>query len=227
MKQFESGPDFAASFGPTDFQAATNVSRETLERCEAYVALLKDWNTRMNLVARSTLEDVWRRHMLDSAQIFPLVPTAAKVLVDMGSGAGFPGVVMALMGVPEVHLIESTGKKTSFLHAVAEKTGLPLKIHNERIEKLKPFVADVITARALAPLDKLLGYAQRFAGPKTTHIFLKGQHVADELTDAHKMWKITVDQRPSITDPRGSVLSVCEVSRVQSDRSKSPSSQSA
>lgn len=214
-------------FGPQDFRAATNVSRETLARCEAYVELLKDWNTRMNLVARSTIDDVWHRHMLDSAQIFPLLPKGAKVLVDMGSGAGFPGVVMALMGIPEVHLIESTGKKTSFLHAVAEKTGLPLKIHNERIEKLERIKADVVTARALAPLDKLIGYAQRFAGPETTHIFLKGQHVGDELTNAHKIWKMTVDQRPSITDPRGSVLSVCEVSNVQSDRSKSPSSQSA
>lgn len=219
-----SDPD--SNFGPSDFQAATHVSRETLERCQIYVDLLKDWNTRMNLVARSTLADIWHRHMLDSAQIFPLIPKDTKVLVDLGSGAGFPGVVMALLGAPEVHLIESTGKKTSFLHAVAEKTGLPLKIHNERIEKMTPFVADVITARALAPLQKLLGYAEPFAGPDTLHIFLKGQHVGDELTEAHKIWKITADQRPSITDPRGSVLSVCEVSRVQSDRSKSPSSQS-
>lgn len=222
MKQTEVG----SKFGPEEFQAATNVSRETLERCTLYVDLLKDWNARMNLIARSTVDDIWHRHMLDSAQIYPLVPKDAKVLVDLGSGAGFPGVVMALMGVPEVHLVESTGKKTSFLHAVAEKTGLPLKIHNERIEKMKPFVADVITARALAPLQKLLGYAERFAGLKTQHIFLKGQHVGDELTEAHKIWKMDADQRPSITDPRGSVLSVCEVSRVQSDRSKSPSSQS-
>lgn len=215
-----------SSFSADDFQTATSVSRETMERFQIYVDLLTDWSGRMNLVARSTLEDVWHRHMLDSAQIFPLISKDSKTLVDLGSGAGFPGLVMAIMGVPDVHLIESTGKKTSFLRAVAEETGVSVQIHNDRIEALKPIKADVITARALAPLDKLLSYAQRFSGPHTQHIYLKGQHVADELTKAHKMWNMKVDQLPSSTDPRGSVLSVCEVSYDKSDRSHSPSSRS-
>ena len=213
-------------FYADDFQAATGVSRETMERLQIYADVLKDWNSRMNLVARSTLEEVWHRHMLDSAQLFPLIPKETKVLVDLGSGAGFPGLVLAIMGVPEVHLIESTGKKASFLRAVAEETAVSVKIHNNRIEAVKPFIADVITARALAPLDKLLGYAQPFSGVDTRHFYLKGQHVGDELTDAHKIWNMKVDRQPSSTDPRGSVLSVCEVSRVQSDRIHSPSSPS-
>ena len=214
-------------FSADDFQAATPVSRETMERLQIYADVLADWNGRMNLVARSTLEDVWHRHMLDSAQLFPLIPAGAKVLVDLGAGAGFPGLVLAIMGVPEVHLIESTGKKASFLQAVAEATGVSVKIHKNRIEAVKPFTADVITARALAPLDKLLGYAHPFSGPDTRHLYLKGQHVGDELTNAHKIWNMKVDRQPSSTDPRGSVLSVCEVSRVQSDRIHSPSSPSA
>lgn len=214
------------AYSANDFQAATDVSRETMERLQIYVDVLEDWNSRMNLVARSTLEMVWHRHMLDSAQLFPLIPEKAKVLVDLGSGAGFPGVVLAIMGVPEVHLIESTGKKTAFLREVSKETGISPKIHNNRIEAVKPFVADVITARALAPLDKLLGYAHPFSGPDTRHFYLKGQHVGNELTDAYKIWNMKVDRRPSSTDPRGSVLSVCEVSHVQSDRIHSPSSPS-
>ena len=93
-------------FTAEDFQAQTSVSRETLEQCKIYVDVLKDWNSRMNLVARSTLDDVWHRHMLDSAQVFPLISQDAKTLVDLGSGAGFPGLVLAAMGVPEVHLVE-------------------------------------------------------------------------------------------------------------------------
>jgi len=214
------------AFSADDFQTATGVSRETMERLHIYADVLADWNSRMNLVARSTLEDVWHRHMLDSAQLFPLIQKDTKVLVDLGSGAGFPGLVLAIMGIPEVHLIESTGKKVSFLQTVAEQTAVSIKIHNNRIETVKPFIADVITARALAPLDKLLGYARPFSGPDTQHIYLKGQHVGDELTEAHKIWNMKVDRQPSSTDPRGSVLSVCEVSSVQSDRIHSPSSPS-
>ncbi|MDG2242538.1 MAG: 16S rRNA (guanine(527)-N(7))-methyltransferase RsmG [Rhodospirillaceae bacterium] len=213
-------------FTADDFQTATGVSRETLIGLKAYVDTLIDWNSRVNLVARSTIEDVWHRHVLDSAQLYQFLPRDASVLVDLGSGAGFPGLVLAIMGVPEVHLIESTGKKASFLRAAADAAGVSVKIHNRRIEALEPFTADVITARALAPLDKLLSYAQPFTGPHTLHYYLKGQHVGDELTKAHKIWNMKVDRQSSSTDPRGSVLSVREVSSVQSDRIHSPSSPS-
>ncbi len=218
-------------FTAADFQAATNVSRETLERLEIYAALLRDWSGRMNLVARSTLDVLWHRHMLDSAQLYPLLPGGCRTLVDLGSGAGFPGMVLAIMsgsaGPMDVHLIDSTGKKANFLREVASETGTPLKIHNDRIEKIRPVQADAVTARALAPLDKLLGYARPFLAPETVCLFLKGQHVEDELTNAHKIWKMRVDRHPSWTDPQGSVLRVCEVSHVQSDRNQTPSTPSS
>ena len=213
-------------FTADDFQTTTGVSRETLDRCKVFVNLLLDWNQRINLIGRSTEDDVWHRHMLDSAQLMDHLPENTNTLVDLGSGAGFPGLVLALLGVPHVHLIESTGKKATFLRTVAAETGLPLTVHNARIEDIKPFPADVVTARALAPLDKLIGYGQRFSGPRTCHIYLKGLHVEDELTNAHKIWKMQVDRTPSTTDPRGSVLCAREVSRVQIDRFQSPSSPS-
>ena len=180
----------------------------------------------MNLIGRSTAAEVWHRHMLDSAQIMGHLPPATNTLVDLGSGAGFPGLVLAILGVPNVHLIESKGKKAVFLQEAVAAIDLPVTVHNARIEALAPFEADVVTARALAPLDKLIGYGQRFAGPKTRHIFLKGQHIGDELTNAHKIWKMQVDRKPSTSDPRGSVLCVREVSRVQTDPFQSPSSPS-
>lgn len=207
-----------------DFQRDTGVSRETRERLQIYGDLLLEWSGRMNLVAKSTLPDLWHRHMYDSAQVYPLLPPESRVLVDLGSGAGFPGLVLAIMGVPEVHLIESTGKKCGFLRAVIEATGASATVHNGRIEEAPAFAADVITARALASLDKLLGLAQRFDHGAACHIYLKGQHVEDELTRAHKIWKMRTDRRPSLTDPRGSVLCVREVSRVQSRSNHSPSS---
>lgn len=217
-----------SEFTVTDFQKATNVSRETLDRLNAYADCLVDWNGRMNLIARSTVGDLWHRHMLDSAQLWSYMPEGAKTMVDLGSGAGFPGLVLAIMGAEKkdfhVHLIESTGKKATFLHAAAESAGVSVTVHNARIEAVEPFIADVITARALAPLEKLIGYGQRFAGPHTRHLYLKGQHVGDELTQAHKIWTMTVDRMASTSDPRGSVLSVSEVSNVKSGPSKSPSS---
>lgn len=180
----------------------------------------------MNLIGRSTAAEVWHRHMLDSAQIMGHLPPATNTLVDLGSGAGFPGLVLAILGVPNVHLIESKEKKAVFLQEAVAAIDLPVTVHNARIEALAPFEADVVTARALAPLDKLIGYGQRFAGPKTCHIFLKGQHIGDELTNAHKIWKMQVDRKPSTSDPRGSVLCVREVSRVQTDPFQSPSSPS-
>ena len=224
MKQPDQKP---APFTPEDFQKATGVSRETLGRCQDYVDLLLRWNTRMNLIAKSTVENVWHSHMLDSAQLWDTLPAHTKTLVDLGSGAGFPGLVLAIMGVPEVHLIDSTSKKATFLRAAADAAGVSVTIHNDRIEALEPFEADVVTARALGTLEKLIGYGQRFAGPDTQHIYLKGLHVEGELTKAHKIWKMKVDRQPSTTDPRGSVLCVSEVSRVQSDPFQSPSSQPA
>jgi 16S rRNA (guanine527-N7)-methyltransferase len=196
-------------FGPEDFARETGVSRETLARLKAYADLLLDWSARHNLVAKSTLPDLWRRHMWDSAQLAPLIPENATTLADLGSGAGFPGLVLAAMR-PGLAITchESTGKKCAFLQAAAERMGLPVTIENARIETLPRRAYDVVTARALAPLPLLLSYAAPLTGPNSVCLFLKGQNLGSELTEAHKSWKMEVSQVPSQTDPSGAILVV-------------------
>ena len=203
----------AEPFGPTEFAAATNVSRETLARLKAYAGMLEDWNARHNLVSEKSLAEVWRRHLWDSAQLAPLIPKSAKTLADLGSGAGFPGLVLAEMLREQLkaELFEATGKKAKFLEAVAERLVLPARIRNQRIEDAHKKRFDVITARACAPLPKLLGYAQHFAGPETVLLFLKGQNIGAELTEAHKSWKMKVRRHQSLTDPSGVILEIREL----------------
>ena len=199
-------------FGPEEFAAKTGVSRETLARLKAYADILADWNARHNLVAQSTLPDLWRRHFWDSAQLMPLIPPAACNLADLGSGAGFPGLVLAAM-LPSlsVTLHEATTKKCAFLQLAAERMGVPATIRNARLEGLAPAKFDVVTARALAPLPQLLGYAQNFVGPNGVCLFLKGQNVGAELTQAHKYWNIKASQVPSQTDPSAAIVIVREL----------------
>jgi len=206
------------AFGPEDFQAKTGVSRETMAHLKAYVGLLEDWNQQHNLVSRNSLADAWRRHVWDSAQIAAFVPAEAKSLADLGSGAGFPGLVLAelLRGRVQVTLFESTRKKAEFLAAAADRMGLKVRIENRRIEEAGNERFDVITARALAPLSRLLGYAQQIAGKQTICLFLKGQSLAAELTEARKSWRMKVLQHQSVTDPSGTVLEVREFHHVQS-----------
>ena len=206
-------PDTA--FGPEQFAAAAGVSRETLGRLTRYADLLRDWNGRHNLVSPKSLEDLWRRHFWDSAQLAPSVPKEAGTLADLGSGAGFPGLVLAelLRNRVRVTLHEATAKKCTFLSAAAEAMDLPVTVENRRMEDLpaKPF--DVITARACAPLPKLLGYAQNFTGLDSICLLLKGQNVGSELTEAHKSWKMKLRQIPSLTDPSGTIVELGELSR--------------
>jgi 16S rRNA (guanine527-N7)-methyltransferase len=201
-------------FGPEEFAAATNVSRETLGRLKAYADLLRDWNSRHNLVSQRSLEDLWRRHFWDSAQLAPLVPPEAKSLADLGSGAGFPGLVLAelLRGRVRVTLFEATSKKCEFLKAAAQRMELPVFIENRRMEEAAPHRFDVITARACAPLPKLLSYAQYFSGSNSVCLFLKGQNIGAELTEAHKSWRMKARQIPSLTDPSGMILELRELS---------------
>jgi 16S rRNA (guanine527-N7)-methyltransferase len=204
---------------PEAFQKETSVSRETLDRLGAYAELLVTWNKKINLIGRSTEADLWDRHMLDSAQLFPLIPSDARTLLDMGSGAGFPGLVLAVMGVPGVHLVESDQRKCAFLREAARVTAAPVTVHAKRIEDVSAFEADVITARALAPIAELLDWSERFRGENTLCIFPKGQNVEVELTDAHKRWRITADQRPSRTDPRGTIVCIKRCVRVRPEQS--------
>ena len=211
----------AEPFGPEEFAAQTGVSRETLARLKAYVDVLTDWNSRHNLVSAKSLEDVWRRHVWDSAQLIQYMPEYVKTVADLGSGAGFPGLVLAelLRGRASVILFEATKKKADFLEAAAQRMGLNVGIQNVRIEAGRHEPVDVITARALAPLDKLLGYAQQMAARHTVCLFLKGQSLASELTQARKSWRMKALQHPSATDPSGVILEVRELRHVQSERS--------
>jgi len=202
-----------APLAPEALAERTGVSRETLVRLELYVDLLRDWNTRHNLVSARSLEDVWRRHVWDSAQLAPFIPPYATSLVDLGSGAGFPGLVLAelLRGRLSVTLYEATRKKAEFLAMAAERLQLKVDVRNERIEsgRQQPFA--VVTARAVAPLDKLLRYAQPFTDKNTICLFLEGQSVAAELTDARKSWRMKVSQHQSATDPSGVILEIREL----------------
>ncbi|CAK9039360.1 Chromosome partitioning protein ParA [Durusdinium trenchii] len=173
---------------PEEFALSADVSRETMDRLKAMDAVLMDWSSRHNMIARSTAEERWRRHYLDSAQLVPLFPAGVKSIVDLGSGAGFPGLVIAAMLAEKdvcVTLIESRGKKAAFLRAASEAMGLStLKVIPARIESVKlPKPPDLVTARALARLDKLLAYGAGIQGQNTRYFLLKGQDVGLELTE--------------------------------------------
>jgi len=206
--------------GPGGFQKLTNVSRETLERLIRYVDLLTAWNARINLVGRNTLGDGWRRHILDSAQIYPHLPQGTRMLIDLGSGAGLPGLILSILGVPQVHLIESDARKAVFLREAVRVTGSTASIHAMRIDRMKPVVADVVTARALAPISDLLEISERFRGPGTICLFPKGETVQEELTDTIKQWKMTVRQSPSLSHPSGCILRLENITRDPSAGSR-------
>jgi 16S rRNA (guanine527-N7)-methyltransferase len=203
------------------FRAATDVSRETLDRLERYAALLEKWNRAINLVARASLADLWRRHMLDSAQLWPLLPPPQgrpRRILDLGSGAGFPGLVLAIMAAAdenaEVHLVEVDNKKAAFLREAARVAEAPVTLHVQRIESLAPFPVDAVTARACAPLPRLLDYAAPFlrqyqpGEPPPVGLFLKGRDVDRELTEARKRWKIQAELVPSRTDAAAKIVRI-------------------
>jgi len=199
---------------PDEFAVGVDVSRETLARLTTYVALLERWQNSVNLVGKGTLSDIWRRHILDSAQLYNLLPSPFGRVVDLGSGAGFPGMVLAIMGATDVELIEANTRKCGFLREVARVTNTQVIINNDRIEGVAPRIADVVTARALAPLPRLLGYAKTYVGPETICLFLKGRRLHQELTDARKTWKMGITTITSLSDAGGSVLHLRKLSRT-------------
>jgi len=203
----------AAITTPEDFARAFGVSRETLERLETYEALLKQWQRTINLVAPSTLSDIWHRHFADSAQLLALAPGAERWL-DLGSGAGFPGLVLAILlaerGHGRVTLIESDTRKAAFLAEVARRVGVAVDIQGTRIEKsatqAKLGPVDVVTARALAPLPRLLELsAPYFSGP-TMGLFLKGREVEAEVEAARQLWDFEPELRQSLTAISGRIV---------------------
>jgi 16S rRNA (guanine527-N7)-methyltransferase len=201
---------------PEAFQALTGADTATLERLQIYLHLLEKWQPRINLVGRGSLDDPWRRHMLDSAQLVPLLPPLLPplpsgetgVIADLGSGAGFPGLVIAILTGRTVHLIDSDARKCAFLREAARLTNASVRVHNARIESLGALNADVVTARACAPLSQLLAYAAPLLKTGGRCLFLKGKGVAAELTASKKMWMMRVTRLQSRSDPSGTILMV-------------------
>lgn len=190
----------------------TPVSRETAARLDAFVALLLKWQRAINLIAPGTTEVIWTRHILDSLQFVDLAPSA-RTWVDLGSGGGFPGLVIAcaLADMPgaKVHLVEKSAKKAAFLRDVTRQLALPALVHAVQIEDFIPSFsdsADVVTARALAPLTKLLGYVAPFVERGAQALLPKGQDVEAELTEASKCWNMTAKLVPSRTDPDARIV---------------------
>jgi len=197
------------------FAARTGVSRETMDRLEAYAALLVRWSARLNLIGRNTLGDLWRRHFLDSAQLLRLMPAGVRSLADIGSGAGFPGLVLAALGVTGVDLIEADGRKCAFLREAVRVAEIAAAVRHTRVEIMPPHPYEIVTARACAPLDRLLALAERFIGPQTRCLFLKGERAEAEVAEARRNWSMTVSCHPSTADPRGVVLCLEEVTRAR------------
>ena len=193
---------------PDAFRALTGIDAATLERLSVYLRLLEKWQPRINLVGRGSLGDPWRRHMLDSAQLVHLLPERASIIVDIGSGAGFPGLVIAIMAHRHVHLVDSDARKCAFLSEAARLTKALASVHNQRIECLQDLKADVVTARACAPLPRLLQYAAPLLRPGGRCLFLKGEAAAAELTASEKTWMMHLTRLQSRSDPSGTILMV-------------------
>ena len=199
---------------PEVFREATNVSRETLDRLRVYADCLTRWQSRINLVARDSLSDLWGRHMLDSAQLVPHISGGSGTVTDLGSGAGFPGLVISIITGQEARLIEADERKAAFLREAIRLTEAPATVHNVRIEAIEPWPTRFITARALAPLDKLIALAWPFleisadisTGFSASCLLLKGAKWRDELTNARKSWHIDVETSASQTHHSGRVL---------------------
>jgi len=200
------GPEF----GPDDFAAATGADPAAMARLAAYETILRQTNTHTNLVSPGSVAELWKRHLLDSAQLVPLIPAATRSLIDVGSGAGLPGLIIAafLPGL-QVTLIESIEKKCAFLSAAAKAMGLAsVAVRRARAEEVEGLTADVITARAVAPIGTLLDYVRGLTRKGTLCLFPKGRTAADELTDARRSWRIEAELIPSRSDPSGSIVAI-------------------
>lgn len=201
---------------PAEFQTATGCSDIAIARLETYAALIAKWQKAINLVAPNTLPDLWQRHFLDSAQILDHAPAGVTRWLDLGSGGGFPGLVIAALGIATVHLVESDQRKAAFLREAARAMGLSgVTVHVKRIEAMDATALhtamggapQVISARALAPLKDLIGLARPLGRAETVYLFPKGRQAEDELTEARRYWTIPdAETLPSRTDPAARIL---------------------
>jgi 16S rRNA (guanine527-N7)-methyltransferase len=202
------------------FVGGVSVSRETFAALQAYEAFVRRWNSAINLVSKGSLQDIWARHIADSAQIFALCPPSAKHWADLGSGGGFPGIVVAILAKDSmpglrVTLVESDLRKATFLRQAIQLLGLSAEVHSQRIESLPPLAADVVSARALAPLSDLLAFADKHLTAQGVAIFPKGARHAEEIRDARHAWSFDLDTLPSLSDSEAAILVIRNIHRAQ------------
>ena len=207
------------SVGRDEFLAAFDVSRETIERFDAYEALIRKWNRAINLVSHNTLGNIWSRHFHDSAGVYGISGITSGAWVDMGSGGGFPGAIIAIMALDAGHpiqvtCIESDIRKCEFLRTVSRTLDIKLHVMSRRIEDAPPQSADIVSARALTSLTKLLGYAERHLSPNGKALFLKGATWQSEVKEALESWRFSYEKHDSQTHPDSVVLNIGEIERV-------------
>jgi 16S rRNA (guanine527-N7)-methyltransferase len=201
------------------FLAERNVSRETEDRLLVFVDLLGKWTQKINLISKSTASDIWRRHILDSVQIYDFAPNKFSLWLDIGSGGGLPGVVVAALAAQfepgaRIVMIESDQRKAAFLRTALRELGLGGDVLANRIDAMAPMGADVLSARALAPLDQLLALTERHLKPGGTAIFPKGKTVDQEIADASTNWLFQIEKHASMTDADARILTIKDIKRV-------------
>ena len=203
-----------------DFCSFQNVSRETYEKFIIFHKTLIKWQKSINLISRNSVDDVWERHFLDSAQLYKIIKDINGNIIDFGSGAGFPGLVLAMMGHKNIHLVESDKKKCTFLREVSMLSETDVTVHNSRIENLEFFDVELITARALAPLNKLIDYAEVFVNKSLTNkkppkmLFLKGKSYSQEISNLSEKENFSIKEFKSVTNKFGKILYINKINML-------------
>ena len=206
------------AYGRSNFAREEGLTDTVLQNFDAWHRLLTQWNAKINLVSKSAAEHFWFRHALDSWQVSRHIPAGAQAILDLGSGSGFPGLALAIAAkdqqpTSQITLVESAGKKASFLRTVIRELNLPATVKSERAETMPPLPYNVISARAFAPLPRLLTYAQPFWGEHTKAVLLKGQALPEELTEAQKYWSFQSDISQSRSDPQGEIVVITDLKK--------------
>ena len=192
----------------TEAKNRFHVSRETFDRLKSYEQLLLKWQSKINLIGPDTVANVWNRHFVDSLQLLPLIPDLKVRMIDMGTGAGFAGMVLAIAGATDMHLLESDGKKITFLKEVARITNTSVNIHQGRIEEIAIDGTELILSRACSSLANLFSYSSRYVSRETKCLFHKGKNYPQELLDSQSEWLFDYSVHPSVTDAQGGILEV-------------------
>jgi 16S rRNA (guanine527-N7)-methyltransferase len=198
-----------ALFGPEEFQQETRISDDVLQKFKRYAAMVGEWNEKASLVGETTLPQIWQRHFMDSAQLAPLLPKQGGRVADIGSGAGFPGLVLAILGIENITLFERNTRKAGFLQAVSQELGVGVEISNLTAEEYGGEAFDIVTARAVAELSDLIHATRRLRKTSTVCLFLKGKNLDAEIREAQKDWEMPDLRRiTSMTEPEAAILRI-------------------